>query len=917
MNFSGLTDSFARVANPPGKCPQCGCASRVRHDLCVGCLLSGALGSEAEENDSLDQLFAEVQVPDTEWRLGNYQILEEIGRGGMGVIYRARQKLSQRIVAVKRVLSYHVDSHETLTRFRREAEAASSLDHPNILPIYEVGTSEGLPFFSMKFAPGGNLLQFAGAIRDQPRRCAALMAKVARAVAYAHEQGIVHRDLKPGNILLDARDEPLVCDFGLAKWLDATSDLTRTLTIFGTPGYIAPEQASSPQQDLNAAADIYSLGAILFDLLAGRPPFLGEHALAVIKQADQSPAPRLRTIAPGLDRDLETICARCLEREPAARYRSAHELAADLERYIDGRAILARPLSPPAQLWRWSRRNPALASSLAACLLLAAAAAAWQIQNWRLETTLGREMVALHSVTALPFVDLDAAAPNPSLTKTINDALRTRLSAIGPSAIDVLNEPFSKWTGTGTSAEVQWAAQRTNSRAVLVGMYRRVGSRLRLSLRLVGKNGSDVLESWTLETNALQNAVAALATRDIGTALYHALETPVRTPNESSLDPLVTNATARAYLNSGRELMARRTIPDMNRAIICFQGAIRAAPHSVAAHSYLALAYVGRNYLLSNPVDIENAYRAADKALQISPNDSNAHRALAFVCGLTGHHDEALEHSFCALEAGDQSERTLAYIAEAWKHLGHPDKAVQWFQKAKASDTLGADVDATLGDAWMLLGDDEHARQHYEVSANFRSDLPEGWLGLCHLKVLNGDFNGARSLFKERAAEYQEFHTTKPFQAEMEFFARNFPEAERLYAEIRRTPAHEVGAGQYGAVSSASALALLKKIGSDLRSADQLIEECIANDKAELAKSPRNSEVLYRLAAEEAIRGNTVGSLTYLQASIAAGWLDYRSLRLDPRFDAVAQTPEFKKIVANLAAHVASLKQQPLSASPL
>ena len=201
---------------------------------------------------------AEIDVRDADWRLGNYQILEEIGRGGMGVIYRARQRHSRRIVAVKRILSYHADSQETLARFRREAEAAASLDHPNILPIYEVSESEdGLPFFSMKFAAGGSLLEAAPALRSEPRRAVALMAKVARAVQYAHIKGILHRDLKPGNIMLDGHGEPLVSDFGLAKWLDITSDLTHTLTIFGTPGYIAPEQANG------SAAETYTGGGCL------------------------------------------------------------------------------------------------------------------------------------------------------------------------------------------------------------------------------------------------------------------------------------------------------------------------------------------------------------------------------------------------------------------------------------------------------------------------------------------------------------------------------------------------------------------------------------------------------------------------------------------------------------------------------
>src|SRR5204862_6027100 len=193
---------------------------------------------------------------------------------------------------------------------------------------YEVGENDdGLPSFSMKFASGGSLLDAAPALRNEPRRSVALMAKVARAVQYAHVQGILHRDLKPGNILLDGRGEPLVSDFGLAKWLDTTSDLTRTLTIFGTPGYIAPEQASQSAAELKPTADIYSLGAILFDLLAGRPPFLGAHALSVIRQAADTPAPKLRTLTKLADRDLETICSRCLDRDPKLRYPSAHDLA--------------------------------------------------------------------------------------------------------------------------------------------------------------------------------------------------------------------------------------------------------------------------------------------------------------------------------------------------------------------------------------------------------------------------------------------------------------------------------------------------------------------------------------------------------------------------------------------------------------
>jgi serine/threonine protein kinase len=325
---------------------------------------------------------------------------------------------------VKRVLAHQVDSHETLMRFRREAEAVASLNHPNILPIYEVSESEeGLPFFSMKYATGGSLRTAAPKLRDDPRECVRVMMRVAHAIGYAHAKGVLHRDLQPGNILLDENGEPMVSDFGLAKWLNETSDLTRTLETLGTPGYIAPEQAECRATDLTSAADIYSLGAILFYLLTGRPPFVGPNVLHVIHQAAATPAPRLRLLAPSLNRDLETIVARCLESDPKARYQSAEALADDLEHWLRHEPIRARRVGVITHARKWVRRNP---STTVLVTLLVALAMSLSVTIWNRKPA----VVIPKSIALLPFENLGEDPDNAYFAEGIQEEILTRLASV-------------------------------------------------------------------------------------------------------------------------------------------------------------------------------------------------------------------------------------------------------------------------------------------------------------------------------------------------------------------------------------------------------------------------------------------------------------------------------------------------------
>src|SRR5262245_55067342 len=476
MNSPGGSVSL-HLQTESGVCAQCGSASRVGRGLCLNCLLSTGIDANGEHppaEPTLDDLLREIDGHDADWLLGNYQVLEEIGRGGMGVIYRARQRHSRRIVAIKRILSYHADSQDTLMRFRREAQAAANLDHPNILPIYEVSEShDGLPFFSMKFAGGGSLLEAGPALRSEPRRAVGLMAKVARAVQYAHDHGILHRDLKPGNILLDGSGEPLVGDFGLAKWLEPTGQLTRTPTVFGTPGYIAPEQVNGSAAKLTPLADVYSLGAVLFDLLTGRPPFIGEHALKTIQQATEKPAPKLRSLEPTLDRDLETICAKCLERDPQARYRSAGELADDLERWLHGRSIVARPVSPPVHLWRWVRRNPVIAQ-MAALLLVMATVVGVMISKAQAVNP-----VAPSGIAVLPFESSDKETT--FFASGVFDGVSSKAGK--HTKLKVINSnSVAKYGGSGSSQEI---GRDLNVAYLVRGNVQRQGSGLRLTAELI------------------------------------------------------------------------------------------------------------------------------------------------------------------------------------------------------------------------------------------------------------------------------------------------------------------------------------------------------------------------------------------------------------------------------------------------
>ena len=679
----GPPESIADVIENPTQCPQCGAITRLDQRSCINCLLSEALEPEGElSREAFERILAEDNVADDEWRLGHYEILEEIGRGGMGVIYRARQQHSRRIVAVKRIFAHQVNSHETLVRFRREAEAVASLDHPNILPIYEVSESEeGLPFFSMKYATGGSLRAAAPALRVEPRDCVRLMAKVARAIAYAHDKGILHRDLQPGNILLDGNGEPMVSDFGLAKWMGENSDLTRTLETLGTPGYIAPEQAECTAAGLTSAADIYSLGAILFHLLTGRPPFVGANVFCVIHQAAVGPAPRLRSLAPSLDRDLEIIVARCLEPDRDARYQSAGALADDLEHWLRHEPIRARRVGIFIRGRKWVGRNPTTTMLVG---LLIALTAAVGVMFWERESPHPMP----RGVAVLPFENLSADPENAFFADGVQDEILNDLAKIAD--LKVISRTSVMQYKSGAKRNLRHIANELGVAHVVEGSVQRAANRVRVTAQLIDARTDTHL--WVDHYDRPLDDVFAIQS-DIAKAIATQLQAKLSPAEKSAIEqPPTKNLIAYDRYLRARKVRAVQTarVPgDMREETRLLDQAVAYDPTFLLAYCELAQAHAYAYHLGVDrtPARVALAKAARDAALRLSSDRGEPHLAaaeVAFHCNLD--YETALTEVAIARGKLPNDASVFALSAYIHRRQGHWEDCARDLERAVQLD---------------------------------------------------------------------------------------------------------------------------------------------------------------------------------------------------------------------------------------
>jgi TolB-like protein/tRNA A-37 threonylcarbamoyl transferase component Bud32 len=935
----------------PGFCPECGSASRVGRSLCLSCMLSAGVGANGHNGnlsdeasstkaETLDDLLGELDVCDADWRIGNYQILEEIGRGGMGVIYRARQRHSRRIVALKRILSYHADSQETLARFRREAQAAASLDHPNILPIYEVSEcDEGLPFFSMKFAGGGSLLDAAPALRSEPRRAVALMAKVVRAVQNAHGQGILHRDLKPGNILLDGRGEPLVSDFGLAKWLDTSSHLTRTLTIFGTPGYIAPEQVNGSAGKLGPTSDVYSLGAILFDLLTGRPPFLGEHALKVIQQASEKPAPKLRTLVPGLDRDMETICAKCLEREPGARYRSAGDLAEDLERWLEGRHIIARPVSPPARAWRWTRRNPVVAG-MAALLLVLGSTVGVMIWNGEMAGP-----PAASGVAVLPFESLSADKENAFFADGVYDGVSTKLAKVANLKV-ISHNSVAKYRGARNTQEI---GRALNVAYVLEGSVRRETGRIHLNAQLIDTRTD--AHVWAQEYDrdlndvfTLQSEIAQKIADQLGAEVSSTEKAAIQEPPTTDLVAYDSYLRAKDLINGIS--FSTRAKEDLMQAVQLLDQAVARDPLFFLAYGELAGAHDRIYFLGFDHTDARLKY--SETALQairrLQPQSGETHLALAqhfywaysdydraraelvtarrtlpnesriplltgYIDRRQGHWEKSLEEMKQALELDPRNFSILQQISITYQALHRYKEMAATLDNALVISPK--DVPSRIQRAWVDLESRADPKPlHTTIDAILAEDpdsapvLVNHWLDLA---LRERDPRAAeRALGAMPAGGGGCYDDNIPFpnswcEGLVARFRGDETAARAAFANARNELNQIVGSQP----DYAAALCALGVVDAALGNKEDAIRE----GKRAVALMPVSKNaidgamLIHYLAAIYAWAGDKDRAIEQLSetAKLPGSSLSYGRLRLNPLWDPLRGDPRFEAIVASLA----------------
>jgi TolB-like protein/Flp pilus assembly protein TadD/predicted Ser/Thr protein kinase len=943
-------------------CRKCGAKifSDAPRGLCTACVLEAAVGTGPDavaggaDPGSVDEPARDDVAATSEKKkaaraasmlgeLGDYELLEEIGRGGQGVVFRARQKSLNRIVALKVISLGQWASKAHLKRFRREAEAAASLDHPSIVPIYEVGEREGQCYFSMKFVEGGQLDEVA---RREPmpiRHAVELIMKVARTVHYAHEHGILHRDIKPGNILLDQKDEPHLTDFGLARLVESESSVTQTLDVLGTPSYMAPEQAVGNNAAVSNATDVYGLGAVLYQLLTGHPPFAGGTTYETIKLLEETEPRPPRSLNPKIDRDLSTICLKCLEKDPTRRYSSAVALAEDLERWLKHEPIQARHTGIFARGKKWVRRNPTSAL-LVACLVALAAAAGWIV--WKSEL-IGHPLTT--GIAVLPFENLDERKENAAFVDGLQDDILTKLAKIGDLKV-ISRTSVMDYRGKRNLRQIGNDLRVSH---VLEGSVRRTGTHLRLNAQLIDARTDTHVwaEEYDRDLNdlfAIQSEIAQKVAERLNAKLSASEKTSVeeRPTQDLVAYDFYVRAISMIYnaqvplTSSGcgncpvsEENSSWNNLPE---ALDLLNKAIARDPNFFLAYCQLAFAH---DLIGDTPERLALAKAAIDSAFRLRPDSGEAHLALAWHL-FWGYSDYDRARAELAL-----AQQSLPNNPQVYELAGSMDRsqrrwtdAIHNLERACELDPRNLPYLINLGSTYLWLHDyDQHTKIMDRIVALHPERRP-GRIFRASIEVYRRADTGPFRAAIEKILTNEPGSDKDPFVAGQRYtlalYDRDWDAAGRAAAVLSQKNSLEWGfPRQLGRDFWVGVVARLK---GDDTSARAAFMRARSQQEEEIRGHPDNIDLLSQLGLidaglgrkEEALNegrramelaptdpdakicfaiicawtGERELALEQLEAaSKTPGDHTYGNLRLSPMWDPLRGDPRFEKIVAALA----------------
>ncbi len=945
-------------------CRKCGAKilSDAPEGLCTGCVLETALGifadtvagvgssaeasAKADDPGLLEKLARGDVAPPSQGKttarvtkllgeLGDYELLEEIGRGGQGVVFRARQKSLNRIVALKVIGLGQWATKAHLKRFRLEAEAAASLDHPCIVPIYEVGERDGQCYFSMKFVDGGQLDEVVSHSPMSVRNAVELIAKVAHTVHYAHEHGILHRDIKPGNILLDNKGEPHLTDFGLARLVESESTVTRTVEVLGTPSYMAPEQAAGNNIKLTRGIDVYGLGAVLYHLLTGHPPFAGGTTYETIKlllETEQRP-PRLWNAK--VDRDLSTICEKCLEKNPQHRYSSASALADDLERWLRHEPIQARRTGVISRGKKWLQRNPSAATAMALSLALVAALGVilWKSDLFRPATT---------GIAVLPFENLSNDREDASFADGVQDDLLTKLAKIASLKV-ISRTSVMDYRGKQNTREI---ANALGVSHVLEGSVRKTGAWLHINVQLIDAGTDshvwaeeydrDVKDMFTVQSEIAQKVATQLRAK-ISSSERQAIERPP-TVDLTAFDLysraknlVVTSSsisTAKAKLLEAADLLNQAVAHDpsflqaycqlasthnqlyffgddhtparLSLAEAAVEAAFRLNPDAAEAH--LARA----ENLYYGYLNHDEALAELDIARHTLPNEPRLFELKGYIERRRGHWEECTRNLERAVDLDPRNVDLLQQIALSYGHLRRYAEEKLVFDRVLAIEPN--DIETEVESALVELDWKADTRPLHRTINSIRATNPNampsiavGWL-ICALSERDG------ASTKDALAASSEF----PLSSDAVQFSRPF--IEGLVAHMANDDAKARSAFTAARAEQEKIIQAQPNYGPPLCVLG-LIDAALGRKQEALDEGRRAVELLP--AEKDAINGP--GMIQYL--AIIAAWVgdknlaceqlattigrpgapSYGQLKLIPFWDPLRGDPCFEKIVASLA----------------